>query len=285
MNNKTMKEKGKKPIDAPLVDYYSRFDEKGRLFEGVGKLELARTKSIIMRYLQPPPALVYDIGGAAGVYSLWLAREGYTVHLVDPVPNHIEQAVQASHRQSSRPIANCRVGDARHLDFGDDSADAMLLLGPMYHLTELSQRQLALSEAVRVVRPGGTIFVGAISRFASVLDGLINAFLQDQAFVEIVKQDLTDGQHHNPTDNPLYFTDAFFHHPDELRAEIESVDLQCEKVLPVEGIGGLLQNFEEHWHDDERRARLLEAVSWVEEESSLLGASQHLLVIAKKPLR
>lgn len=277
-----MGKKEKIQPETALVDYYGRFDEKSRLFQGLGKLELARTRDIIMRYLPPPPAVVYDIGGAAGVYSLWLAREGYVVHLRDPVPVHIEQAAQASQNQSGYPVASCVVGDARCLDFPDDSADAMLFLGPMYHLTQLSQRQLALTEAIRVVKPGGTIFVGAISRFASVLDGLIHAFLEDQAFAGIVKQDLTDGQHRNPTGNPLYFTDAFFHLPAELRTEIESVNLRCERLFPVEGLGGLLQNFDEHWVDGRRRAQLLEAIRLTETEPSLLGASQHLLAVAKK---
>jgi len=270
--------------EAELVDYYERFNEKNRLFEGVGKLELARTKDIITRNLQPPPAVVCDIGGAAGVYSFWLAREGYTVHLVDPVPAHIEQALQASEGQSRYPVASCRVGDARCLDFPDDSADAMLFLGPMYHLIELPHRRLALKEAVRVVRPGGTIFVAAISRFASILDGLVHFFLDDPAFQKIVKRDLSDGQHRNPTGNPLYFTDTFFHHPDELRAEIEYAGLRCEKILPVEGIGGLLRNFEDHWGDEERQARLMEALRWIETDPSLLGASQHILAVAKKTL-
>ncbi|MFC2165702.1 class I SAM-dependent methyltransferase [Acidobacteriota bacterium] len=277
-----MEKKDKRKSEAELIDYYDRFNEKNRLFEGVGKLELARTKDIVTRYLRPPPAVVYDIGGATGVYSLWLAREGYAVHLVDPVPAHIEQALQASEGQSHYPIASCRVGDARSLNFPDDSADAMLFFGPMYHLHELPQRRLALREAVRVVRPGGIIFVAAISRFASILDGLVHFFLDDPAFQKIVKQDLGDGQHRNPTGNPLYFTDTFFHHPDELRAEIESVGLHCEILLPVEGIGGLLRNFEDHWGHEERQARLMEALRWIETEPSLLGVSQHILAVAKK---
>ncbi len=278
-----MDKKEKKQAEAELVEYYSRFNEQNRLLTGVGRLELSRTKDIIERYLQPPQAVVYDIGGAAGVYSLWLARKGYTVHLVDPVPAHIEQAILASESQSRYPIASCRVGDARRLEFPDGSADAILFFGPMYHLNELPQRQLALREAGRILRSGGIIFVAAISRFASILDGLLHGFLDDSAFVEIVRQDLTDGQHRNPTGNPQYFTDAFFHHPDELCKEIESTGLSCEMILPVEGIGGLLQNFEEHWSDEAHRARLLEAVRWIETEPSLLGASQHLLAVAIKP--
>jgi len=278
-----MAKKGIARAEAELEDYYKVFSEKNRLFEGVGKLELARTQEIIMRYLKSAPAVVYDIGGAAGVYSLWLARKGYTVHLIDPVPAHVDQANQESKRQPHSPITSCRVGDARRLSFPANSADALLFLGPMYHLNDRQQRQIALKEAFRVLRPGGAIFVAAISRFASVLDGMIHAFLDDEAFVEIVKQDLSDGQHRNPTVNPQYFTKAIFHHPDQLRAEIEQACLHCETVLPVESIGGLLQNFDAHWNDRERRSRLLEVVRWIETEPALLGATQHLLAVAKKP--
>src|SRR5204862_445674 len=103
-----------------------------------------------------------------------------------------------------------------------------LLLGPLYHLTEPSDRLAALREAHRVLRGGGIIFAAAISRFASALDGLVRGFLHDEQFVRIVERDLKDGQHRNPTEHPAYFTTAFFHHPDELRAEVEEAGFRLE---------------------------------------------------------
>ncbi len=265
-----------------LSSYYEGFNEEHRLYEGIGQLELARTQEIIQRYLTPPPAVIYDVGGAAGIYSSWLASLGYDVHLIDPVPSHVEKAEQASDRQPGCPIKSCRIGDARHLDFPDESADFILFLGPMYHLIEKNDRLLALEEASRVLKEGGILFVAAISQFASVLDGLFSRFLDDPHFVKIAKQDLKDGQHTNPTGHPLYFMTAHFHHPEELRGEIEQAGFLCEKVLPVESLGGMLQDFEERWEEPEQRAQLLEVLRWVEGEPTLLGTTQHLLAIAVK---
>jgi ubiquinone/menaquinone biosynthesis C-methylase UbiE len=271
----------KVPADK-LKDYYEDFDEEHRLLLGISQLELARTQEMIQRYLTPPPQVIYDVGGAAGIYSCWLANLGYEVHLIDPVPSHVAKAEHYSQQQPTHPIKSCRVGDARRLDFPDGSANFILFLGPMYHLNEKSDRLLALDEAFRVLKEGGILFVAAISRFASVLDGLISSFLDDPHFVKIVKQDLLDGQHRNPIHHPHYFTTAYFHHPEELRREIEKTGFLCEKVLPVESLGGLLQDFEERWEDPEKRAQLLKALRWIEDEPSLMGATQHLLAIARK---
>ena len=193
----------KKTREDKLKNYYYGFDEEGRLYQSVGQLELARTQEIIQRYLIPPPAVIYDVGGAAGVYSCWLASLGYEVHLIDPVLSHIKKAEQASNQQPDYSIKSCRIGDARRLDFPDESADFILFFGPMYHLNEKSARLLALNEAFRVLKEGGILFIAAISRFASVLDGLFSGFLDDPHFAKIAKQDLVDGQHKNPTDHPL----------------------------------------------------------------------------------
>ena len=77
----------------------------------------------------------------------------------------------------------------------------------------------SLQELLRVLRPGGVIVAAAISRFASTLDGLRTGAFDDPVFAAIATQDLRDGQHRNPTDNPLYFTTAYFHRPEELAAE------------------------------------------------------------------
>jgi ubiquinone/menaquinone biosynthesis C-methylase UbiE len=274
--------KSKKTPPDRLESYYEAFDEEHRLLQGIGRLEFARSQEIIQRYITPPPAVIYDVGGAAGIYAYWLADLGYEVHLIDPVPSHVKKAKQISKQQSSFPVQSCRIGDARQLDFPDGSADFMLFFGPMYHLTVKKERMRALNEAFRVLKEGGILFVAGISRFASIIDGLVSKFLEDPHFVKIVKQDLLNGQHRNPTDHPHYFMAAYFHHPEELKREIEEADLLCEKVLPVESLGGFLQDFETRWKDPKQRTRLLEAVRWIEGEPYLLGATQHLLAIARK---
>lgn len=174
------------------------------------------------------------------------------------------------------------VGDARNLEEPDGSVDAVLLLGPLYHLTEAADRQRTLGEAVRVLRVGGVLFAAAISRFASLLDGYARGFIKDAAFAQIVERDLREGQHRNPTGDPRYFTTAYFHRPEELRQEIEASGLLPEAVLAVEGPCWSLPDLEEIWEEGERRSQLLRYLRRIEAEETLLGASAHMLGVARK---
>jgi ubiquinone/menaquinone biosynthesis C-methylase UbiE len=278
----TQPKKQRNPEDDALTEYYDRVDEQGRLSLGSGPLELKRTQEILTRYLPPPPAVIGDVGGGAGIHALWLAKQGYRVHLVDPVPKHIDQAHRASQSQSDFPLASANVGDARALVWEDNFVDTLLFLGPLYHLTERKERISVLKEASRVTRKGGPIFAAVISRYASLMDGIFQNFLDDPAFVQIVEKDLCDGQHRNPTGNPAYFTSTFFHHPDEIASEIQESGMTLEKLLAVESLGGLLPDFHRTWQHDERRERLLRFIRKIEDEPSLLGASAHIIAIAKK---
>ncbi|QIR39976.1 class I SAM-dependent methyltransferase [Tolypothrix sp. PCC 7910] len=264
------------------LSHYEIGQEQERLSQGTGLLEFVRTQEIISRYLPPAPAVIFDVGGGAGVYSYWLAQQGYEVHLIDAVPLHIEQAQRFAAAQPDYPLASLTVGDARQLNRADNSVDAVLLLGPLYHLIERTERILALQEAYRILKPGGFVFAAGISRFASTLDGLFQGYLQDPEFVKIVQQDLIDGQHRNPNNHPAYFTTAFLHHPDELQTEIEAAGFDYEITLAIEGPSWLLQNFDEHWHDLSRRQQLLQAIRWLEAEPSTLGMSAHIIAIARK---
>jgi ubiquinone/menaquinone biosynthesis C-methylase UbiE len=273
---------GNDPLPAEMFDHYRQVRESERLSSGVGELERDRTRDILQRHLPKPPATLCDIGGAAGVHASWLAQRGYEVHLFDPVQHHVDQALAASARQPDSPIASCCVGDARHIDRPDESADAVLLLGPLYHLTERGDRLAALREAYRVLKPGGRIFAATVSRFASLIDGLARDLVADPAFVDILTHDLDSGRHLNPTGNPNYFTTTFFHHPDELRQEMAEAGFEVEKLVGVEGPVWFMASFASHWKAPGKRALLLELLRKVETELPILGASAHPLGIGRK---
>jgi len=265
-----------------VIEYYSSFNEQSRLSDGWGEIEYIRTQNIILRYLKTAPAVVLDVGGAAGRYACWLAKHGYEVHLVDPVPLHIKQAEQASNEQAESPIASCSIGDARQLEFEDEMADAVLLLGPLYHLVEAKDRNRSLVEAYRVLKMGGYVFAVGISRFASTVDGLASGYYLDPVFRKIMEQDLETGQHQNPTNNPVYFMETFFHHPDELKAEVSSAGFQNTEVIAIEGISYLMKDLEKNWKIEAYREFLLNIITRIEKEPSLIGASPHLMCVGVK---
>jgi SAM-dependent methyltransferase len=239
-----------------------------------------RTLELLERFLSPSPADVLDVGGGPGLYAGILARRGYRVRLLDVLPLHVEQAAALAAAQPEAPFA-AALGDARSLDEPDESVDAVLLLGPLYHLTERGDRIRALAEARRVVRPGGVVAAAAISRFASLLDGLRHGFAAESAFAAIVERDLRDGQHRNPdpVGRPEWFTTAFFHHPDELAAEVAEAGLALDEVFGLEGPGWL---FPDAWSDAAGREAVLRAARAVEAEPALRAVSAHLLAVAHR---
>ncbi|HYM76026.1 MAG TPA: methyltransferase domain-containing protein [Candidatus Dormibacteraeota bacterium] len=265
-----------------VVRFYGDADEASRLQSGWFQLERARTQELLLRHLPPAPAVIIDVGGGSGVYALWLAARGYQVHLIDPVLKHVEQARRASAEQPEHPLTSAEVGDARHLAHADGTADAALLLGPLYHLVEKEDRLACLREAHRVLRPGGLLCGAGISHFASLLDSLTHGFFDDPAFAPILERDLEDGQHRNPTANPVYFTDAFFHRPGELSREFLAAGFQVLEALPIEGPGWLARDFDRLWSDPLQRERLLATVRKMEREPSVLGASAHIMAIGRK---
>jgi ubiquinone/menaquinone biosynthesis C-methylase UbiE len=276
-----MKRSGRSKIT--VDEFYETFDEDRRLLAGLGKLELERVKKVLGRFLPPPPAVILDVGGGTGRYSSWLAGLNYEVHLVEPSARLVSEAQRRAVRSGKTPLFQCRQGDARSLDFPDRRADAVLLFGPLYHLTEKKDRLLALAEARRVLKSKGLVFCAAISRFASAVDGLSRGFIKDPVFARIVEQDLACGQHRNPTANSEYFTDAYFHEPSGLKSELEAAGFSSCRVLAVEGLGVLIRDFDSLWAQRILRKRLLSLVEQTEGEPSLLGLSPHLLAVARKP--
>lgn len=269
-------------MDDAVSRHYERGLESGRIVRGgVPSLELARTLELLERFLPGPPADILDVGGGPGVYAAILARQGYRVELIDAVALHVEQARAAAAAQPESSFT-ARLGDARALDADDASVDAVLLLGPLYHLTKRDDRFGTWTEARRVLRPDGVVVGAAISRFASLLDGLAHGSLNDPLFASIVEDDLRDGQHRNPkpTERPEWFTTAYFHHPDELTDEVVEADLVCEGVFGVEGPGWL---FPDRWELPDQREILLSAARAVENEPTLRGVSSHLLAVGRKP--
>ncbi|MFC8798424.1 class I SAM-dependent methyltransferase [Promicromonospora sp. NPDC057138] len=222
-------------VDGRVQEYYSGrtgWDEHARLTTRTaqGPLEHTRTQELIRQRLVPG-ARVLDVGGATGVHAAPLAADGYDVVLVDPVASQVARAAEHG-------TFEARVGDARDLsalglDLGDDQFDAVLLLGPLYHLASREDRVRALREAVRVTRPGGTVAAAAITRLAALVGGGYELFGPPawQAVLE-----------HGEAPADIAFPAAHFHDAAELATELSDAGLSDVVVHGVEGpAGGALE--------------------------------------------
>ena len=269
-------------LDPAIRTFYETEPEEDRLTGGLPAFESLRTRSLIQRHAPAAPATVLDVGGAAGAYAAWLVELGYTVHLVDPIPRLVAEARRRSASRGRR-IATYAVADARGLPFRAESADIVLLLGPLYHLVDEAERTRTLKEAARVLRPNGVLFAAAITRWAYALYGLMkDRLFSDELFKEVVASTVRDGRLQGGTG---YFTTAYFHRPEELQAEVVNAGFALTGCYGIEGPCGLLGDFETRWNDLARRSIMSRVAEIVEGEPSLLGASPHLLAVARKSPR
>jgi SAM-dependent methyltransferase len=263
-------------LDEPIRRYYDAGRERERL--AADPLERDRTQRLLERFLPPAPARIADVGGGPGHYAAWLIERGYDVVLLDPMPLHLEQAVAVG-------VPDPVLGDARDLPWEDRSFHGVLMFGPLYHLVEREDRVRAMSEAARVVEPGGVVMAAAISRYASLIDALVHDRFQDPAFRDIVTQDVAEGRHHNPDLLPGWFTTAFFHTGAELESEVADAGLILRALLAIEGPGTVLADDEPLAADRAAWQALLALIERVEAEPALMGLSSHIMAVAHRARR
>lgn len=149
-----------------LTQFYSNYDEEGRLLSKHGQVEYLTTMRYIKKYLQPGMRIL-EIGAATGRYSHAFAQQGYRVDAVELVQHNID-----IFRQKTQPGENVtiRQGNAKDLSlFADDTYDITLLLGPMYHLFTVEEQKQALQEATRVTKKGGILFVAYCGNDATMV--------------------------------------------------------------------------------------------------------------------
>lgn len=261
-----------------VQEYYALGQERDRLAAGVGALEFIRTVEIIEGHLPEPPCVVADIGGGPGRYAFWLADRGYRVRHRDIAPLHIEQV---SGDTAGRDVETA-LADARDLDLADASVDAVLLFGPMYHLSRRSDRLRALGEARRIVKPGGPIFVAAISRWAARLHGILHDRLYRDYPGALDEIDELERTGHAPPLFPGSFT-GYGHRPRQLAAEVRSVGLDVVDLVAVEGPASLLDDLAARLDDPADRGVVLEAARGLEHVPELMGIGPHLLATARRP--
>jgi len=245
------------------------------------RTELAVTLRALKEHLPPSPAKILDCGGGPGRYAIELARQGYQVTLFDLSDGNIALA-KTKATAANVDLAGIHQGTATDLSrYANNTFDAVLLMGPLYHLLENKDRQEAIAEANRVLKPGGILFAAFITRYAPLKWSAANDpewFFthQDEAFAiletgKLPPRGISDGE----------FV-AYFAHPAEVKPLIGEQGFWIKNLI---GLEGLVSEIEE-------KVNLLSGDAWnswvdlnykLASDPSLHGAAEHLLAIAIKP--
>ena len=167
-----------------LTEFYSNYDEEGRLLSRHGQVEYLTTMRYIEKYLKPGMDIL-EIGAATGRYSHTLARQGYRVEAVELIQHNID--IFQSLTQPGENVT-IRQGNAMDLScFAEGTFDMTLLLGPMYHLFTVEEQLQALSEAIRVTKKGGIIMAAYCGNDATMVQFCFGrGMLKEQRYRELV---------------------------------------------------------------------------------------------------
>jgi ubiquinone/menaquinone biosynthesis C-methylase UbiE len=231
-------------------------------------------------HLPRPPCAVLDIGGGPGRYAIELARRGYRVTLLDVSGESLKLARQ---KASEAHVSLVDTVHANALDLavlGSASFDAVLLMGPLYHLLSHEERVQAIQEAMRVLKPGGKLFASFITRFAPfryVANGEPAWLAENPGYA---LQLVETGIHERPTD----FARAYYVHPGEVAPLMEACGLRTLKLVGCEGVVA--------GHED--KVNELTGAAWeawvtlnyrLGQDPALHGASDHLLYVGERSTR
>lgn len=267
------------PASKPVELYYDQQAEREWEPLERHRTEFAVTMRALREHLPPPPAHLLDCGGGPGRYAIELARAGYTVTLFDLSSENLQVAKAA---EAGVALTGSEQGTATDLArFPDVSFDAVLLMGPLYHLLQAEDRRRSLAEAYRVLKPGGLLFAAFISRYV----GLRYAAAHEPAWPleqPALLESLLDTGVLPPRGEDGQAFVAHFAHPDEVSPLCRQAGFEVQAVLGVEGLVSMI----------EEEVNALSGDAWdvwvdlnyrLAADPSIHGCVEHLLAIARKP--
>jgi SAM-dependent methyltransferase len=234
------------------------------------------------RYLDqhlPPQGSILEVGAASGRYTLELTKRGYTVTAVDLSAALIEECRKRIVAEGVEKQVRLVVADARDLGkVTNKGFDAVLLMGPLYHLIEEVDRKAALKEAFDRLRTGGIIFSSFLSRFGILGELLRNkpGWIEDQAEVRSL---LASGK--RPDDYPRGGFRGYSAKASEIAPLHEAMGFE---TITVAGIEPAISADDESYNRLQGKPRelWLDLLKEIGTEPSIIGASRHLLYIGRK---
>ena len=281
-----------KTIDSTVLAGYNAGIERDRLRYGIGFIEFERTKEILLEKLPEAPAVIYDIGGAYGEYAWWLTSLGYEVHLFDLSETNIAMSCELAAEYPGVKLAAAEVCDARSVPRPDRSADAVLLMGPLYSITEYEERIMAIEESRRLLKEGGLLFSAALMPYSVLIPRIVRYHqddtkkrreLDDPAVMATIERALEDGCYINPEKKIASgLGSTHLHTAKALREELSRGGFDTDTVHGVMGGAWLAPNLDELLASEETRAVLMKTVRMLDTHEEIIGLSGHLLAVSRK---
>ena len=281
-----------KMIDKTVLAGYNAGIEKNRLRTGIGIIEFERTKEILMEKLPKAPAVIYDIGGGYGEYAWWLASLGHEVHLFDISETNIKISEVLKHEYPNVHLESAEVCDARSIPRKSKSADVILLMGPLYSITEYEERILAVKESYRLLKDNGILFTAALTPYGGLLHRITvyhnfednkACELDDPDVISMFERALTDGCYLNPERKiSKGLGSSHFHTAKALKTELLCGGFKTESVHGVMGGAWLAPNLDELLANKETREVLMKTVRMLDKHEEIIGLSGHLLAVSRK---
>ncbi|MFC3749807.1 class I SAM-dependent methyltransferase [Paenibacillus sp. GCM10012306] len=264
-----------------IIDYYSQFDEWGRLDRE--PLEFIINLHFIKQYLASS-GTVLDNGAGPGKYSIELAKLGYNVTLSDLTPKLVEIAKQkVSELGLTEQFNGFHVLNATHLEgIPDETYDASLMLGPLYHLQKEEERISAIRELHRVTKRNGIVFVAIQSRMRMTITSLqYPQFWKPNDNLDTINEFYETGVfNHNDKGR---FTGAFYFNIDEVKPFMEKNGFDTIDLIGSSSIAAMLSNEQkQYWVDQGEYDRMVNFLISIAKDPSVLGISSHLLYIGRR---
>ncbi len=283
-----------KTIDEAVLTGYNAGIEKDRLRSGIGLLEFERTKEILLEKLPKAPAVIYDIGGAYGEYSWWLTSLGYEVHLFDLSETNILLSNDLREEFPGLELKAAEVADAREIPRPDKSADVVLLMGPLYSITEYEERIAAITESYRLLKDDGLLFSAALTPYSVLVSRLRYYYidelekqkeLDNPDVLSMIDRALTDGCYINPEKSRATgIGSSHLHTAKALKEELKIGGFDTEYVHGIMGGAWLPNNLDELLRKEETKETLMKTVRMLDGHEEIIGLSGHLLAVSKKSL-